>query len=339
MSETHDHDHDHGHDHAHSPDRFSYPHPHDFLGRNHARNERRAWIVIAITVLVMVVEIVGGELFGSMALLADGWHMATDAGAILVSALAYGFARRYRNDPRFTFGTGQFGDLAAFSSAIILLLVSVFLAVESFRRFFTPVPIAFDESIAVAVLGLIVNIACAFLLHDHGHDHDHPGHSHAGHDHSGHDHSGHGAHHGSEDRNLKVAYLHMVADAITSLTAIIALALGALYGWVFLDPVMGLVGAAVIGWWSLKLLKDTGLGLLHFMPHRTGLPDRIRTLLEKGDTRISDLHVWQLGPGHYGVIVSLRTSSPLSVAQYRERLSCISELSHVTVEVDAASSV
>ncbi|PYE29343.1 cation diffusion facilitator family transporter [Rhizobium sp. PP-CC-3A-592] len=319
--------------------RLSSPHEHVFLGRDHARNERRTWIVIALTAAMMVAEIVAGTAFGSMALVADGWHMSTHAAAMLITALAYVYARRNARNPRFTFGTGKLGDLAGFASAIVLALVALFIAWESALRLWSPVSIDFHQAIAVAALGLAVNLLCAWLL---GGDHHHGGHSHGGHhhdhthghDHPHHDHHSQAPHH--TDNNLRGAYLHVLADALTSVLAIAALVLGSLYGWLWLDPAIGIVGALVIARWSFGLLRDSGAVLLDYGPAGEDLPDEIRHAVQDGDVRITDLHVWQLGPGHHGAIVALQAASPKPPAFYRAKLAHITELSHVTIEVEAA---
>lgn len=331
--------------------RLASPHDHVFLGKDHARNERRTWIVIALTVGMMIAEIIAGTAYGSMALVADGWHMSTHAAAMLITALAYVYARRNARNPRFTFGTGKFGDLAGFASAIILALVALFIAWESALRLRSPVAIDFQQAIAVAALGLVVNLVCAWLLggdhhghghghshgHGHGHDHGH-GHHHSDHDHGGHDH--HDQHGqvaaGGRDNNLRGAYLHVLADALTSVLAIAALLLGSLYGWLWLDPAIGIVGALVIARWSFGLLRDSGGVLLDYAPADEDLPDVIRAAIGKNDTEITDLHVWQLGPGHHGAIVALRATVPQPPSVYRARLAHIKELSHVTIEVEAA---
>jgi cation diffusion facilitator family transporter len=298
-------------------------HAHDFLGANHGRNERRVRAVIALTLAMMVAEIVAGMAYGSMALVADGLHMSTHAAAMLIAAMAYFYARKHVANRRFTFGTGKFGDLAGFASALILALIALFIGYESLLRLADPVPIAFGQAIGVAAVGLVVNLASAWLLrNDHGHHHGH--------------HHGHGDHsHGGHDNNLQAAYVHVLADALTSVLAIVALALGSLYGWTWLDPVMGIVGALVIARWSLGLVRSTGGVLLDYLPPGEDLPDEIRAALETGEDRITDLHVWQVGPGHHAAIVSLATSRPQPLASYRAKLAHIHDLSHLTLEVEA----
>jgi len=328
MSAHHDHDHDHDHlpghvhPHVHHHRRaLSTPHEHVFLGDDHDRNEKRVWLVIAITATMMVVEIVAGNLFGSMALTADGWHMSTHATAMLIAALAYLYARKHAANHRFTFGTGKLGDLAGFTSAVILALIALFIGWESYLRFQSPVTINFKEAIIVAVIGLLVNLVCAWLLKDdHGHDHGHA----------------HGHSHGSgKDRNLRAAYIHVLADALTSVLAIGALVLGSLYGWLWLDPAIGIVGAIVIARWSYGLIRDTGAVLLDYLPEGEDLPEEITEILVREGAEIVDLHIWQLGPGHHGAIVSIVVDHPHAPSYYRGKLAAIHDLSHVTVEVEA----
>jgi cation diffusion facilitator family transporter len=305
--------------HSHSLDQWT--HDHVFLGQRHERNERRTWFVVALTVAMMVGEITAGTLFGSMALLADGWHMGTHAAALGIAALAYFFARQHARSARFSFGTGKFGDLAAFSSAIILGLIAVQIAYESAQRLFHPVPIAFGEAIPIAVLGLVVNLASAWLLRD---DHDH----HHGH---GHSHS-HDAHH-HHDNNLRAAYIHVLADAATSVLAITALVIAMVSQWVWTDPVVGIVGSLVIASWAYGLIRDSGAVLLDVSADKdleTVIRDRIET---KGD-RVTDLHLWQVGPGHCAAVISVISDNPLPPATYKRRLGGLKRLCHITVEVE-----
>ncbi len=328
----------------HGPSLQSLQHEHVFLGDDHERNERRTWFVIALTATMMVVEIVAGTIYGSMALVADGWHMSTHAAAMLISALAYFYARRHARNPRFTFGTGKLGDLAGFASAIILALIALLIGWESLLRLANPIPIDFGQAIVVAVIGLVVNLASAWLLkddHHHGGHHHHHGRHHHGHDHGHHhDHDAHHEHHhhdhsraGGRDNNLRAAYLHVLADALTSVLAIAALLAGSAYGWLWLDPLMGIVGALVIARWSWGLIRDAGAVLLDVITEGEELPDEIREALEGEGDRITDLHVGQVGPGHHAAIVSLATPAPKAPSAYKERLSHLHELSHVTVEV------
>jgi cation diffusion facilitator family transporter len=303
-----------------------WKHDHVFLGESHRRNERRTWFVVVLTAGTMIAEIIAGTVFGSMALLADGWHMSTHAAALTISALAYNFARRHAHDPRFSYGTGKFGDLAGFSSALILALVALLIGYESFTRLLSPVTIRFDEATVVAFVGLAVNVVSALLLRgEHHHDHDHADH----HEHA--DHHGHVDHHG-HDMNLRAAYMHVLADALTSIMAILALLAGRLFGWAALDPLMGILGAMVIAHWSWSLLKTAGASLLDVVPSRE-LSQEVRKRLETEGNRVSDIHLWRLGPGHTGVTVALVASDPQPPNSYKERLADIKGLSHVTVEV------
>lgn len=277
-----------------------------------------------------------------MALLADGWHMSTHASALLITALAYRFARRHARNPRFTFGTGKLGDLAAFGSATVLAIVALLIGWESLVRLRSPVPISFDEAILVAVIGLLVNLVSAWLLkddhsHHHGHSHHHAhDHGHGQSHHNDHDHGAAATRAGDRDNNLRAAYLHVLADALTSVLAIAALLAGRSYGWVWLDPVIGIVGALVILSWSWGLLRDSGSVLMDYLPDHEDLPAEVRAAIESEHDEIVDLHVWQLGPGHHGAIIALKSTRPESVAAYRARLRHINELSHVTLEIHPA---
>lgn len=297
-------------------------HTHDFLGANHDDNARRTLWVVGLTAVMMVGEIAAGLAFQSMALLADGFHMATHAGALAVSAAAYAFARRHARSGRYSFGTGKVGDLAGFASAMVLGLVALGIAWESLLRLFEPRDVAFGQATVVAVIGLAVNVASALLLmggHGHHHHHDH------GHDH-GHDHH----HHGHGDNNLRAAFIHVIADALTSVLAIAALLAGRFMGWNWLDPAMGIVGAAVIAAWSWSLIRDTAAVLLDASD--PPLEAEVRQVVEgPGDARIADLHVWRLGPNAHGAIVSYAGPAPTETV--RERLREVHELSHVTVEL------
>ena len=313
--------------HSHSID--EYRHGHVFLGEAHERNERKTWGVIALCAAMMVVEIFGGYWFGSVALIADGLHMSTHAGALLIAALAYTTSRRYVRDERLAFGTGKFGDLAAFSSAIVLAMIALLIGYESVERLIAPVPIAFTEAIPIAAVGLCVNLLSAWLLrdehdHHHGHSHDHHGHSH-------HDRHGHAAVH--TDHNLRAAFVHVVADAAVSVLVIVGLVLGRQFGWVWMDPVMGLLASVVILNWSWTLLRSAGAILLDVCPD-PGLGRLIAARLEQKGDRISDLHLWRVGPGHLAAIVSLVSDDPRSPAQYKRRLAGLRGLSHVTIEVE-----
>src|SRR6202163_4064951 len=407
------------------------PHNHMFLGKDHDKAERRTWAVIVLCSIMMVAEIIGGALFGSLALIADGLHMSTHAGALLLAALAYTYARKYANDRNFTFGTGKFGDLAGYSSAIVLAMIALLIAYEAVSRLLNPVAISFNEAIPIAVLGLAVNVASAWLLsgghhhgHSHGHSHDHdhreeprrielgrhvleievfednvpprfrvraaagvlPGASdvtietirpdggrrlfafegrggylesrdeipepHAflgnvrlvqeGQHHERelgfeeHDHeAAHGAHH--RDNNMRAAIIHVAADAAVSVLVIVGLVLARAFGWLWMDPLAGFIGALVIANWSVGLLRDTGGILLDRTPDPR-MAEKVRIAIESEGDRVTDLHLWRLGPGHLGAIVSVATTGAREAAHYRQRLAKFADLSHVTVEVQHSHS-
>ncbi|RAK60264.1 cation transporter [Phenylobacterium hankyongense] len=413
-----------------SPQTSAVGHSHVFLGAAHEASERRTWAVIWLCGAMMIGEVVGGLAFGSIALVADGLHMSTHAGALLLAALAYTYSRKYAQDPRFSFGTGKLGDLAGFSSAIGLAMISLLIGYEALTRFLHPVAIHFGQAIPIAVLGLIVNLASAWLLSRGGHDHHHGhGHSHGSdeHDHaeeahtvraSGgalvlsvfedgvpprfqlrrpagalllaksialetrradgarqaftftdrggylesveeipephafaarlridgegdhevvfeeHDHD-HADHH--RDNNLRAAVIHVAADAAVSVLVIIGLVLARVFGWVWMDPLAGLVGACVIASWSYGLIRDTGAILLDMNPDRR-LADRMRRTVEACGDEVADLHLWRLGPGHLGAIVCVATSAPRDAAFYRQKLSAFPALSHLTIEIATPAS-
>ena len=309
----------------HSHSIAPWQHHHAFLGQQHDRHAQRTWLVVGVTVAMMVAEIIGGTIYGSMALVADGWHMSTHAAALAIAGFAYLFARRHVHDPRFTFGTGKLGELAGFSSAIILGLVAVFIGWESGSRLLNPVAIHFDQALVIAALGLGVNLVCAWLLAGgHGPEHSHESHGHH-HHHAGHDH---------RDHNLRSAYVHVLADALTSVLAIGGLLAARFYGWVWMDAVVGMIGAFVIAVWAWTLIRSSGAVLLDMVP-QPKLADAIRNRLELGGDKVSDLHLWRLGPGHAGLIASIVTDCPLPVAAYKTRLEGLAGLSHVTIEIHA----
>jgi cation diffusion facilitator family transporter len=412
-------------------DAQSLRHSHRFLGAGHEGNERRVWAVIGLCGAMMVAEIVGGVLFGSIALVADGMHMSTHAGALLLAALAYRYARRHANDPRFSFGTGKLGDLAGFTSAIILAMIALLIGYEAVSRLLAPVAIHFSEAIPIAAVGLAVNVASAWLLgggHDHGHGHGHDhGHAH-GHGHGHDDAHGHDERHllrlpsgvvalevfedgvpprfrlraesgkpltaascavetvrpdgtrqrfafvardgylesveeipephafvatvragggeqdvtfaehdhghggAARDNNMRAAVIHVIADATVSVLVIIGLVLARAFGWVWMDPLVGIVGACVIASWSLGLIRDTGAVLLDMMPDRT-MATRLREAIEAEGDELTDLHLWRLGPGHLGAIVAIVTSEGRGCDYYRARLARFPSLSHLTIEV------
>jgi cation diffusion facilitator family transporter len=303
-------------------------HHHVFLGAAHDANARRTRWVVALTAAMMVGEIAAGYLTGSMALLADGFHMATHAGALGVAAAAYAYAKRHAHSSTYSFGTGKVGDLAGFASAMVLGLVALGIGVESILRLFQPIQVAFGEATWIAAVGLLVNIASAFLLsggHGHGHDHGyHHGHHHA------HDHHSHGHAHGG-DNNMRSAYVHVLADALTSVLAIAALLAGRYLGWVWMDPVMGIVGGIVIARWSWSLMRDTASVLLDQTDDHVA--QEVRELVEIGDARIIDLHVWRVGPEARSAIVSVAATGSVDTSEIRRRLQPVHELQHLTVEV------
>jgi cation diffusion facilitator family transporter len=303
----------------HRADHSRFRHSHDFT-RDFSRGERRTRIVIAITGVMMVVEITAGLLSHSMALLADGWHMSTHVTAFLITAIAYHFTRRHASDVRFSFGTAKIGVLGGFASAVVLSVVAFLMAGESVHRLFVPLAIHFNEAIGIACIALIVNLVCALLLkEDHHHSQDHAG----GHHHHTHDH----------DLNLRAAYLHVLADAFTTLLAIVALTSGKFFGWSWLDPVVGLVGSGVVFSWAYGLLRDTSGILLDRTPVTSDLPDEIRRAVEcDDDSIVTDLHVWQVGAGKFAAIVSIVAHEPKSCEEYRELLREHEELVHITIE-------
>ena len=289
---------------------------HIYLSAGHDQNARRTMWVVWLTAATMVVEIAFGWITGSMALLADGFHMATHAGALAVAAAAYGYARRHARNPRFTFGTGKVGDLSGFASALLLGVTALFILVESVLRFFEPVSVKFGEATLVAVIGLAINLISALLLgHDHSHDHQ-------GHDH-GHDHKK-----GHADNNLRAAYVHVLTDALTSVLAIAALLAGRYMGWWWLDPAVGILGAVVIARWAWGLMKDTSAILLDTA--EPALMKRIKALVEAEGAIIHDLHVWRIGPHAHAAIISLAPGG--DVAAVRQRVGALPRMEHVTVE-------
>jgi cation diffusion facilitator family transporter len=397
-------------------------HSHVFLGEAHEKSERKTWAVIWLCGAMMIAEIVGGLLFGSIALVADGLHMSTHAGALLLAALAYTYARKHADDPRFSFGTGKLGDLAGFTSAIILAVIALLIGYESITRIFAPVPIHFTEAIPIACLGLAVNIASAWLLGGEGHHHGHShGHEHGAHDdhdepndiatasgtvrlevfedgapprfrlhaQSGqalpaqaasvetvrpggarqvfimrdrdgflesvaeipephaftanvrigqdnypaafeeHEHADGSA---ARDNNMRAAVIHVIADAAVSVLVIVGLLLARAFGWLWMDPLAGIIGACVIASWSYGLIRDTGAILLDMNPDRT-MAGKLRHAVEGEGDQLADLHLWRLGPGHLGAIVSVVTAQPREANYYRSRLAHFPSLSHLTVEV------
>jgi cation diffusion facilitator family transporter len=319
--------------------------------------ERSTFWVMILTFVTMVVELIAGSITGSMALTADGWHMSTHVAALGIAAFAYRFARNHATNPRFTFGTGKVTSLGGFASAVALAMVAVLMTVESVERLLSPVPVAFGDAMAVACVGLIVNLASAWILsrsghhhhhglfghddhddhdhdhdhHDHDHDHDHHDHDHDHHDHDHHE--GHKTKAEHQDFNLKAAYLHVLADALTSVTAIVALATGYFFGWIWMDPCMGIAGSIVILMWSRGLLRESGAVLLDAEEndHRR---NEIMHCLQRDTDKVADLHLWRVGPASHACIVSVITPSGRSADDYKTQLQTIAGLDHITVEVN-----
>jgi cation diffusion facilitator family transporter len=297
----------------HRTDHSRFRKAHDFVP-DFSHAERRTRIVIGVTAVMMVVEIAVGLMSHSMALLADGWHMSTHVIAFVITAVAYHFARTQAGNARFSFGTGKIGVLGGFTSAVVLSIVAFLMAGESVHRLFVPLEIHFNEAIGIACVGLLVNLGCAVLLADRHHEG-----------------SSGSSHH--EDLNLRAAYLHVLADAFTSVLAITALTGGKFFGWAWLDPVVGIVGSGVVFSWAYTLLRDTSGILLDRTPASSDLPDEIRHAIESdGDSVVTDLHVWQVGIGKYAAMISVVAHEPKSCDAYRELLRGHHELVHITIE-------
>jgi cation diffusion facilitator family transporter len=320
--------------HSHSISDFH--HSHVFLGEAHDRNERKTWAVIAVCAVMMVAEIVGGLWFGSVALIADGLHMSTHAGALLIAALAYTYSRRYADDQRLAFGTGKLGDLAAFTSAIVLAIIALFIGFESLDRLFNPTRIAFEQAIPIAAAGLLVNLLSAYLLreehhHTHHHVHNH-GHAHGHGSPRAADEHVHGSSHVHADHNLRAAFVHVLADAAVSVLVIIGLVAGRQFGWLWMDPIMGLIATVVILSWSWTLSRSAGSVLLDVCPD-PALSRKIAACLEQGGDKVTDLHLWRVGPGHLAAVISLVTHEQHPPDHYKKLLADLAGLSHVTIEV------
>ena len=292
-------------------------HSHDFLGASHERNARRTRWVVGLTAITTVTEITFGTITGSMALVADGWHMATDSLSLAISVFAYSYASRCANDPRFAWGTGKVGTLAGFASALVLLAVGAGILVESVIRLLHPEKVDYPEALLVAALGLVINLACALIL---GHGHGHSDHSHD-HDHHAHD---HGA-----DLNLRSAYLHVIADAVTSVTAIVALLAAWQLGWRWADAAVGILGALIIMRWSVVLLGQTSRILLDRVPDEALSAELRRKVEGDGDVRVNDWHLWTVGPNRYAAIVCASGTTPDEI---RRRLGSDRRIAHLTVE-------
>lgn len=299
----------------HTQDLQPWRHDHDFLVIQE-HGEKRTLMVLLLTGVTMIVEIAAGLAFGSMALLADGWHMGTHVAAFAITVFAYRYARRHAVSPRFTFGTGKVSVLGGFASAVALAVVALVMALESVQRLLAPQTIRFNQAIAVAALGLAVNLFSALILqvrhdHDHAHEDDH-----------------------RRDHNLRAAYVHVLADALTSVLAIAALTAGKFFGWHRLDSVMGIVGAAVIAKWAHGLLKDTSTILLDGSIKEETLERIVQALEAEDDNRVSDIHVWKVGPHDYATMVSIVTHHPHPADHYKTLISNLTNLSHVTIEVN-----
>jgi cation diffusion facilitator family transporter len=309
--------------HIHTLQRWKHRHRYTIEDGHGERNTRR---VILLTLSMMIIEITAGYLFGSMALLADGWHMGTHAVALGITAFAYYYARKHKDNPNYSFGTGKVGVLGGFTSAVVLGVIALLIGVESVQRLISPQPIRFNEAIAVAFIGLVVNVISAFLLQEK-HVHHHEGQAHD-----------HGHAHKSRDHNLRAAYFHVLADALTSVLAIIALFAGKALDWVWMDPIMGIVGALIISRWSYGLLVDTGKVLLDRDVNQEAVAE-IRAIIEAdSDNRVADLHVWRVGSHHLSAIVSIVTHFPKSPNHYKKLLADYDEIAHVTVEVNSCDS-
>ncbi|EOD9418661.1 CDF family Co(II)/Ni(II) efflux transporter DmeF [Vibrio campbellii] len=293
-------------------------HSHDFVSHNQ-KGEKRTLYVLILTVTTMVVEIAAGTMFGSMALLADGWHMGTHAAAFCITLFAYRYAKQNAHNDRFSFGTGKVSVLGGFTSAIALGIVALMMMVESIHRLFNPESIQFNEAIMVAVIGLVVNLASMLLLQDHHH------HGHDHHDHHGHDHEHH------HDHNLTAAYFHVLADTLTSLLAIVALIVGKFYGWIWLDAMMGIVGAVVIGKWTLGLMKQTAPVLLDESINKSYRDEITETLTPYAE--IVDLHIWKVSGHHYSAAIALKNHSDKTLDEFKQLLSKFDKIHHLTLEV------
>lgn len=298
---------------------IQWEHSHDF-GVDSAQNKSKVKIVFWLTTIIMVLEIAAGTWSGSMALLADGWHMGTHSAAFLIAIFAYSYAKKNANNKSFSFGTGKVNYLGGFASAIALAIVALLMILESVQRIIEPNNIHFNEAIIVAIVGLIVNIVSAFILKDDHHHHDH----------------GHGDsdHHHDHDHNMKAAYLHVLADALTSVLAIVALLTGKYMGIIWIDPVMGIVGAIVILHWSYGLIKESSTVLLDKSVDVSTF-EKISQTLDKRNTIINDIHVWKIASTHQAAILSVSSTSPLSIEEYKKILSeSLPQLSHVSVEIN-----
>jgi cation diffusion facilitator family transporter len=305
----------------HTHNLSDWQHEHDFAVMN-KKGERRTKIVLILTFFTMLLEIAAGSIFGSMALLADGWHMATHVAAFMITLFAYRYSRKHAHDETFAFSTAKVSLLGGFASSIALGVVALMMLFEALQRLVIPHLIHFNEAIVVATFGLVINFISALLLRSHDHAHTHHAHEKPGHQHTHHDH------------NLKAAYAHVLADALTSVLAIIALLVAKYYGWLWLDAVMAMVGALIIMHWSLNLIKETAPILLDESITTEYKAAIISTLESDADNRISDLHIWRVGPHHYAIIVALVTDRPKTPRYYKNLLSNFHLLKHITIEVN-----
>ena len=301
----------------------NWQHQHNFSAVNE-KGERRTLYVLILTAVTMVVEIIAGSVYGSMALLADGWHMGTHVAAFMITISAYRFARRNVDNPAYAFGTGKVSVLGGFASAVALAVVALMMMLESLNRFIEPQAIQFNEAIAVAILGLLINLISALLLKD---EHHHP---HADSDDDAH-------HHHHQDHNLRAAYMHVLADALTSVLAIVALFSGKYFGWNWLDPMMGIVGAIIITRWSYGLVRQTGPILLDASIEKKYQAAVVETLEADADNRVCDIHIWKVGANHFAAIISLMTHSPKATEHYKDLLKDFHRLSHLTIEINTCT--
>jgi cation diffusion facilitator family transporter len=298
-----------------------YIHQHNFTSVNE-QNVKRTWYVLVITVITMIIEVIAGTIYGSMALLADGWHMGTHAAAFCITLFTYSYARKHASSNRFSFGIGKVGVLGGYTSAIALGIVAIIMLAESIHRLLSPIEIQFNQSILVAIIGLIVNIASMFIL----------GHEHHGHDHSD-QHSHEHDHHNGHDHNLKAAYFHVLADALTSVLAICALLVGKFLGWYWLDPIMGVVGAVIITKWALGLMRQTSPILLDENIDKEYQLEIINTIDDE-HTKVTDIHIWKISADHYSASIALCTTTDANVETFKHSLNKFDKLSHLTIEVN-----
>jgi cation diffusion facilitator family transporter len=290
-------------------------HQHNYTA-HHNQNERRTWYVLVLTVVTMIIEVTAGSIYGSMALLADGWHMGTHAAAFCITLFTYRYARKHANSDKFSYGAGKVGVLGGFTSAIALGIVAIIMLAESIHRLFLPIEIQFNQSILVAVIGLIVNVASMFLLgHDHSHHHDHD-------------------HHHSHDHNLRAAYFHVLADALTSLLAITALLIGKFIGWYWLDPIMGVVGALVITKWAWGLITQTSPILLDASIDQSIQSEIVQTIEKHHQTKVADIHIWKVSADHYAATLVVVTASEINAESLKHQLRKFDKLDHLTIEVN-----